>query len=257
MGRNKARETLAFCLGVLLVGCLIQAAGWLKNDRLVFPDVTEILRAFFRLITTPHTWLLIRTTLCHLLEALAVSSVIGLTLGLAEGFSDFVCAVLRPLMILLRSIPVIVMVVIVMVLLRYTYVPLFAATLFLIPLISEATCEGCRRIDADLIDVYRLNSTFNLTVLFRVYLPIMAGYLKQAYVSAVGTGLKLIVTAEYLVQTRASLGKAIYSSSYFNEYEEIYAYALVMILLVLAVSELPNLIAKIARILSDDRTEAV
>ena len=255
MGRNKAKETLAFCLGVILVGCLIQAAGWLKNDRLVFPDVPDILRAFFRLVTSGRTWLLIWTTLCHLLEALAVSTVIGLTLGLAEGFSDFIRTMLRPLMILLRSIPVIVMVVIVMVLLQYRYVPLAATSLFLIPLISEAACEGCRRIDQDLIDVYRLNSAFNMTVLFRVYLPIMAGYLKQAYISAVGMGLKLIVTAEYLVQTRSSLGKAIYSSSYFNEYEDIYAYALIMILLVLLVSELPVIIGRLIRTATDGGRE--
>ena len=180
-----------------------------------------------------------------------MSTVIGLTLGLAEGFSDFIRTMLRPLMILLRSIPVIVMVVIVMVLLQYRYVPLAATSLFLIPLISEAACEGCRRIDQDLIDVYRLNSAFNMTVLFRVYLPIMAGYLKQAYISAVGMGLKLIVTAEYLVQTRSSLGKAIYSSSYFNEYEDIYAYALIMILLVLLVSELPVIIGRMFRRITD------
>ena len=51
MERNKKKtDTLAFCLGILLVGALIQTAGWLKNDRLVFPDVGEILAAFVRLL---------------------------------------------------------------------------------------------------------------------------------------------------------------------------------------------------------------
>ena len=76
-------------------------------------------------------------------------------------------------------------------------------------------------------------------MLAHVYLPLMAGYLKQAYVNAVGMGIKLTVSTEYLVQTRNSLGKAVHSSGYFNEYQDIYAYALVMILLILLVSELP------------------
>ena len=92
-----------------------------------------------------------------------------------------------------------------------------------------------------------MNSALNLRVLLRVYLPMMAGYLRQAYVNAVGMGLKLVVSTEYLVQTRNSLGKAIYSSSYFNEYENIYAYALVMILLVLLVSGLPALLGRLIR----------
>lgn len=247
MRRNKPDQTLPFVLGIILIGCLIQAAGWMKNDRLVFPDVFEILRAFFRLIRTPKTWLLIRTTLGHLLSALAVSTVIGLLIGLAEGFSDFVRTLLRPLMSMLRSIPMVVMVVIIMVITRYDRVPLIATSLILIPLISEAACEGCRRIDPELIDVYRMNSEFNARVFFSVYLPMIAGYLEQAYISAVGMGIKVVVSTEYLVQTRDSLGKAINSSIYFNDYQDVYAYALIMILLVVLISELPLQLMRIRK----------
>ena len=163
---------------------------------------------------------------------------------MAEGLSNFVRQLLKPLMIMLRSIPMIVLVVIIMVLTKYPKVPYIAASLALIPLISEATCEGCRRIDKELIDVYRLNSNFSLRILFSVYLPLMTGYLKQAFINAVGVGIKIIVTTEYLVQSKNSLGKAVYSSAYFNEYQEIYAYALIMIILVLLVTGLPLLFIK-------------
>ena len=70
MERNKKRnETLAFCLGILLVGALIQAAGWLKGDRLVFPDVGEILAAFVRLLSSGKVWKQIGTTLLHLADS--------------------------------------------------------------------------------------------------------------------------------------------------------------------------------------------
>ncbi len=244
---NQKTETLAFCLGILLVGALIQTAGWLKGDRLVFPDVGEILAAFVRLLGTGKVWKQIGTTLLHLVEALAVSSVIGTALGLVQGRSPFVRTLFRPLMILLRSIPMIVMTVIIMVLTKYERVPLIATSLLLIPLISEATYEGFLRIEPEMIDVYRMNSGFTFRVLLQVYLPLMAGYLKQAYVNAVGMGIKLTVTTEYLVQARDSLGKVIYTSVYFNEYAEIYAYALIMILLAVLVSELPKWIGKAYR----------
>jgi NitT/TauT family transport system permease protein len=145
---------------------------------------------------------------------------------------------------MLRSLPMIVLIVVIMVIAKYKWVPVIAPSLVLIPIISEATCEGFRRIDQELVDVYRMNSNFNFSVLVHVYLPLMAGYLKQAYVNAVGMGIKLTVSTEYLVQTRNSLGKAVHSSGYFNEYQDIYAYALVMILLILLVSELPMWIGR-------------
>ncbi|QTE73179.1 ABC transporter permease subunit [Clostridiales bacterium FE2010] len=248
MERNKkGLNTLAFGLGILLVGGLIQAAGWLKGDKLVFPGVGEILQAFVRMLGEERTWKQIGTTLIHLAEALAAAAVIGTALGLAQGKSSFVRALLKPLMTLLRSIPMIVMTVIIMVLTKYDRVPLIASALMLIPLISEATAEGLRRIEPELMDVYRMNSGFTLRVLFSVYLPLMAGYLKQAYINAVGMGIKLAVTTEYLVQARDSLGKAVYSSAYFNEYAEIYAYALIMILLAVLVSAVPEAIKRIIR----------
>ena len=78
MERNKkGLNTLAFCLGILLAGVLIQTAGWLKGDRLVFPDVGEILRTFVRMLGEERTWRQIGRRCVHLVEALAVSTVIG------------------------------------------------------------------------------------------------------------------------------------------------------------------------------------
>ena len=244
--KSKRWETPAFCLGLLLTGGLIQTAGWLRGDRLVFPELSEIGGALIRLLGTGRTWRMIGTTLGHLAEALVLSSLIGIGLGVLEGRFRFLRILLRPTMTLLRSLPMIVMTVILMVLMNYDQVPVTATVLMLIPMISEAACEGFLRIPPELVDVYRMNSDLTGRVLLRVYLPLMAGYLKQAYVGAVGMGIKLAVTTEYLVQTRDSLGKAVYTSAYFNEYADIYAYALIMILLALILGGLPGLVSRAA-----------
>ncbi|MBQ4579983.1 MAG: ABC transporter permease subunit [Clostridia bacterium] len=239
MVKSKLRDTMAFCLGIVLIGAALQAAGAIKGDDLVFPGVDVILSAFLRIITTGKTWLMIRTTMAHLIASVAVSTALGVCLGLAMGMLPFLRQLMKPMMIMLRSLPMIILIVIIMVLADYSHVPVLASSIILVPMIAEAACEGCVRIDRELIDVYRMNANFNGRVLLQVYLPLMAGYLKQAWVNAVGMGVKLAVSTEYLVQTKNSLGKAVHSSAYFNEYQDIYAYALVMILLVLAVSETP------------------
>lgn len=239
MRPNKARDSLGFVLGVVLIGCLIQLAGEMRGDDLIFPGVGEIMKAFVRLLGQGDTWRMIATTVGHMAVSLLVSTVLGVSLGMLQGMNGFLRRLLQPLMIFLRSIPMVVLIFIIMVLMKYEYVPVVAPTLILTPMIAEAACEGCLRIDRELIDVYRMNSRLNLTVLTRVYLPLMAGYLRQAYVNAVGMGVKLAVSTEYMVQTRNSLGKAVTSSAYFLEYQDIYAYALIMILIVLLLSELP------------------
>ena len=242
--KEKRKEISDACLGILLLGMIIQAASWIKGDTLVFPGVPRILAAFFRLLGEGRTWQQIGVTMGHLALTMAVSTSAGVALGLAQGLSDFVRRILRPLMVFLRAIPMIVLTVIIMVMTAYDRVPVTASSLILIPMISEAACEGCRRIEPELVDVYRINSSLNLQVLSRVYLPLMGGYLRQAWFNAAGMGIRMVVTTEYLVQTRNSLGKAVFTSGYFFEYDEIYAYALIMILLVLALSELPKILAR-------------
>ncbi len=111
MEKNKAKDSLVFFLGIIFIGCLIQVAGKAKGDALVFPGLMEILKAFFRLIRTAKTYQLVLTSIIHLSVALLIATIFGLTLGMIEGLSKFFHSFLRPLMILVRSTPMIVLVV--------------------------------------------------------------------------------------------------------------------------------------------------
>lgn len=233
-----------FCLGMIAIAVLIQAAGSFRGNRIVFPEVTEIGKAFYRLICSKKTYLAVGTTLLHLLQAMAVSIAAGTMIGIAEGLSEKLRSGLIPLMVMIRSLPMIILVLLIMTVISYDLVPVVSGIVVLVPLISEAVSEGCRNIEPELIDVYRLHSGLGIRVLWYVYIPLISGYLKQAFFSASGTGLKIVVSAEYLVQTNNSLGKAVYSSSYFLEYAEIYAFAIIMILLVLFFTELPVFIVR-------------
>ena len=242
MNRKRGNSLTAFCLGVVMIGAMIQAGGLLKGNRVVFPGLPEIGQAFFRLLADGGTWQKIGVTMLHVAEALVISAVLGILTGLAEGISGWLHSFFRPFMILIRSIPMIVLVIMIMSMISYQAVPVTASSLILLPLFSEAVYEGCRSLDSELIDVYRMNGGFSMQVAVHVYIPMISGYLKQAFINAAGMGLKVTVSAEYLVQIRNSLGKAIYTSGYFSEYAEIYAYAIIMILLVLAITGIPGLI---------------
>ena len=244
MQKKQKGSTTAFCLGIVLIGAVLQVGGALKGNRVVFPGLAEIGQALFRLLGDGNTYLKIGTTLIHVLEALLISALIGILIGLAEGISGGIHSFFRPMMILIRSMPMIVMVILIMSMLEYRSVPVTAAGLILIPVFSEAVYEGCRSLEPELIDVYRMNGRFGFQVALHVYLPLISGYLKQAFVNAAGMGLKVVVSAEYLVQTKDSLGKAVYSSTYFSEYAEIYAYALIMVFLVLLITEVPGVLIR-------------
>lgn len=248
IAHSKIKKIAYFIIGVILIILLVQFLSVLKNDKIIFPNVIEIFKAFFILLGKKETYSLIASTLLRLLIALSIALIIGIIIGIFEGIFESVRLILKPLMVLLRSLPMIVLVVIIMVLVsssNWENVPIIGTTILLIPLISEATAEGIKRMDKSLIDVYKLNSNLRPFVIFKVHIPLILGYLKQAFINAIGMGIKIIVTTEYIVSARPSLGNAIYNSQYMIEYQDIYAYTIVMILLVLIVEGIPILLTKL------------
>ena len=245
MAKNKRKgEWIAAVLGVGLILALFQAGSVLYGKPAVFPPVDEIGRSFLDLLSQGKTYTKIGTTLGHVVQAVAVSCVLGVAFGIAEGLIPYLHALLRPLAAMLRSTPMIVLVILIMVLSR-PQVPLLTGCAVLVPIISEAAYEGCVRIEPELIDVYRLDSSIRPSIIFRVYLPLISGYMKQAFVNACGMGMKVIVTAEYVVQIRNSLGKTVYDRVYAYEYPELFAYGLIMVLLVMILTVIPSAVIRI------------
>ena len=108
MTRNKTiREWGGFALGIALILILIQAGSMIRGDRLVFPSVGEIARALGNLLTSGSTYAQIGTTLIHVIEAVALAVAAGTVIGTAEGLVPFVHAILKPVMIMLRCLPMI------------------------------------------------------------------------------------------------------------------------------------------------------
>ena len=243
MYRNKTAGYAATFLGFVLIGLILQLAG-MKSGKLVFPGVDTIFRRFCFLIIQPRTWQMIGTTFLHLILSLFISAVCGIITGSLQGLCPLFRNLIRPLLTALRSLPMIVLVIMIMVLNRYETVPVTATVIVLFPMFSEAVSEGIQRIDRELIDVYSVNGSFSLRVFFRVHLPLISGYIRQSYISAAGTGIKVAVTSEYLVQSSNSLGKAVFSSFFFSEYADIYAYAIIMILLILFLTEFPEAVLR-------------
>ena len=245
---KRTGEWIAFILGIVLVLLLIQTGNGLQGKRAIFPSADEVLRAFGEMLLQGKTYSQIGKTLLCVIQTVMLSVAAGVILGTAEALVPYMHALLRPVHALLRSMPMILLAMIMLMLTRFSQklMPMLTGCLVLIPMVSEAAYEGIRRIDSDLIDVYRMDHGINPRIILNVYLPLTAGYIRQAFINACGMGLKVVVTAEYLVHTVGSVGQAVYSKLDSLQYAELFAYALIMVLLVLLLTGIPPAVIRIA-----------
>ncbi len=247
---KKIQNLILFVAGILIFLIIISFIGLIKDNTIVFPSVFDIFKTFFELLGKGSTYQYIGITILDFIIALLVSSIIGLGLGILSGFNDVSKGILKPFMIVFRSMKKVIINVIIMLTIpneNCRCVAIVAAAIALIPMLCEGVSDGIIRMESPYNDVWRLNSNLNCKVIFNVHLPLISGYLKQALITAIGLGIKMIVTTEFIAGVRNTMGTAIFNSKTLVEYKEIYAYALILIILVVLFELLPNFIIFITK----------
>lgn len=235
--------TTLFSLVIIYLLCL--TVYKMNGNDLVFPSPNTILAEFFSLFAVWKTYSLILSTLFRLVVTLLLSLFLGVLFGMLSAIFRIVEIFLKPYITILRSMPVVVLLLVLMMFFGTNSTPFWITSLVLFPIFYEATLKGVKEIDRDLMDVWKLESNMNLGVVKKIMLPLSFPYISQAITSGIGLGFKVLIMGEYMVSARNSIGNVIINSANNLEYQKVYAWCIILVVLVLFVELLPRLIEKV------------
>lgn len=252
---NRSKKIAYLFLGVILLTIVIELISIVIKNEYVFPNVYEILKKFFLLFLDKKLYLSTLNTIFHLLLAVVFSLIIGGAFAIISSFNERIYLLLKPINTILRSLPIIVLILITLIIFDFSSSAVVASTLALIPLFYEAFYQGIISIDKVYLDVYKLESAFNLKILFKVYIPLIASYCKVSLINALGMGIKILITTEYLSGVKNTIGECINSSWASFDYTAIYAYSLYMVILVLVLEGCIPLIIALKSIIFPNKYE--
>jgi NitT/TauT family transport system permease protein len=102
------------------------------------------------------------------------------------------------------------------------------------PIIFQSVYEGITHIDRDLIDVYHLEEHHFVLGIKYLYFPMVRNNIVLALLQSFGLGLKVLVMAEFLAQSRDSIGNSIYLAKVTLNYDQVFAWTLILILIATA-----------------------
>lgn len=201
------------------------------DHRLILPSPLDVLLTIGSLASEGSSLAIVGLSLIRLLVSVACSATLGILFGFIAGLKKRVSWVLHPYVTILRTIPVISIVVILLILFGYVITPYIITFLMVFPIIYQATEEGIKNIDQSYIDVYRLEA-HDLKLAFKyLYYPLVKPYLILAFLQSFGLGLKVLVMAEYLAQTKNSIGHALYIAKTNLDYQSVFAWTIILIIL--------------------------
>jgi NitT/TauT family transport system permease protein len=160
-----------------------------------------------------------------------VSVVLGVMVGLFAGFNNFFSRLIEPVIIIIKSTPVLSIILLALIWFRSANVPVFASFLVAFPIISSNIMEGVKATDYRVIEMARIYNIKRIKIIKDIYFPSIMSFLIAALTTAVGIGWKAVIAAEVLSQPDFAIGTKMQLSRIFLQTEMVLAWTMVAVLL--------------------------
>ncbi len=210
------------------------------DNSIILPKLNQVFLAFINIFTNKDSLFAILYTILRLIIGLLLASIFGFLLGIIAGFKEKFAIIFNPVVTVFRTVPVISITVILLIIFGFKLTPYIITFLMLFPLIFQGTYGAIKSIEPELIDVYRLEDNHFFTGLFHCYIPLISKNIRTSLLQSLGLGIKVLVMAEYLSQTKNSIGNQLYLAKVNLEFDKVFAWTMLLIFLALILEVLIN-----------------
>lgn len=234
--KNLSISHILSTFSIILVLIIWQIYAIKVNNPYLMPDPIKVLIEFFKLLGEGSTYIIILTTIKRLFISIALATTFGLILGLLSGIHYQIEALLKPIIVSLRTLPVISIIVVVLILYGNTTSLYIISFLLLFPLIYQSELDGVKNIDPLLLEVLKLDcDKCSWQAIKMVFFPLALPHLRTGILQSAGLGIKVLVIAEFIAQTRISIGRELYFNRINLEYSRVFAWTLILIIIVVVI----------------------
>lgn len=170
-------------------------------------------------------------TILRGLAGFIISSFLGLALGVIAGINSGFNAFLSPILVTVRSVPVIAFILLALIWFSPGSVPVFIALLTMFPFICTNVIDGIRSVDPDIIEMARFYRVNRRRIINEVYIPAIMPFIISGASSAMGIGWRAIVIGEVLSQPRYGIGTIMQAEQTFLNVDGVIAWTIIAVLI--------------------------
>jgi len=201
------------------------------NREIYLPSPYSTLKALYKLLFLKSTYITIILSSYRTIFGFILSCVLGVSLGYICGVNTILHDLFYPLISIMRTIPVMSIIIIALMWFRDTNVPIFVAFLMCFPIVWTNTVMGIKNADIKLLEMCKLYNIKKIRIIQSVYFYSALPYIKAGMISALGIGWKVTSAAEVLSLPKYSIGRFLYDSKVYLEIPDLFAWTIVIIAL--------------------------
>ncbi len=224
--RNFVRQAVIILFWLLVW----QAASVLIHNVILLVGPLDTLRALMALIPTADFWRSVARSFANISLGFLSAFAAGIILGSLAYRFRIVDDFLKPVISLMRSIPVASFVIIALIWIGSGRLSVFIAFMVVLPMIYVNTIAGLKSTDRDLLE---MASVFHIPLMKKIryiYMPAFLPYLISGCRTSLGMSWKSGVAAEVIGLPSNSIGEKLYMSKIYLETAGLFAWTAVIII---------------------------
>ena len=214
------------------------------NQEIYLPSPFSAFSALVDLLKAKDTYVTIFYSTYRTLAGFIISCAVGIAAGYLCGTNQFFYDLFNPLIGVIRTVPVMSIIIIAIMWFRDTNVPIFVAFLMCFPIIWTNTISGIKSTDYRLLEMCKTYKIKKSRMITSVYFYSALPYVKAAMISALGIGWKVTSAAEVLSLPKHSIGSYLYDSKVYLEIPSLFAWTIIIISLSYAFEALLKILFK-------------
>lgn len=215
---------------IILIG-LWKIISIIYNSELILPSPESTVISTIKLFGSKNFILVIGTTILRGLIGFAISFILGIGFGIFSGINDSFYAFLKPILVAIRSIPVISLILLALIWFKVDMVPIFIAFLTMFPFICTNVIDGIRNVDDELIEMAVIHKVNKYRIVKEVYLPAITPFIFSGASSAMGFGWRAIIIGEVLSQPKFGIGTLMQSAQTYLLVNEVIAWTIIAVII--------------------------
>ena len=195
------------------------------------PSVPRLLETLVALFTSGSFYQSVAATLLRGITGMLISLIAATGIAFLFNKREWIYELFRPLLAIMRSVPVISFILLALIFLRPESIPLMIAFLTMFPLLTENLTKGIRNQRKELSIMARQFRIGRWNRLTQVIYPQLKPFLYSGLASASGFGWRAIIMGEVLAQCNPGIGGEMKQAQVFIAVPELMAWTIVAILI--------------------------
>lgn len=223
------KKILSYILSIIILFFIWIFCARIINAQLILPYPSTVFQEILNLVKTSVFWQGLFYTFLRVLSAFFISVILGTVLGILMSVFQFGKHFLELPLAIIRSTPVIAVILLAMFWFNSTYVPVFVAVLMTLPVITSSVSQGFMETNEKLLFMAKTYKLTKKQVYLYIRMPQILPYFLSGCESCFGLCWKVVVAGEVLSLPKFGLGTIMNTAQVHLETSRVLAVTFVLV----------------------------